>query len=57
MLINILLQIKNIVATAHALATKEKTQLSLCHIQVAVLASEKFLNEFNGGFDAMRMFN
>jgi hypothetical protein len=53
---NDLFQIKNIVATAHALATKRKSQVLVSHLREAVSASEKFIKEFNGGHDASRMF-
>jgi hypothetical protein len=40
-------------ATAHALATKEKSQVLLSHLQKAVASSEKFIREFHGGLDFM----
>jgi hypothetical protein len=50
------LQIKNVVATAHALATKEESPVLISHIRKAVIPNEKFMREFNGGYDASRMF-
>ena len=41
-------QIKNVIATAHALATTENTQVTYPHILKAVKASENFFSEFNG---------
>ncbi|KAH6666386.1 P-loop containing nucleoside triphosphate hydrolase protein [Halenospora varia] len=41
-------QIKNIVATACALAIKQQSKISFQHLQKAVHSSEKFIREFNG---------
>jgi hypothetical protein len=39
-----------------SLAMKGKTQVLIPHLKETVIASEKFLNELNGGFDARNMF-
>ncbi|KAL9129214.1 MAG: hypothetical protein Q9217_002283 [Psora testacea] len=41
-------QIKNVVAIAHALATKKNTRVAYPHLVQAVKASENFIREFNG---------
>ncbi|KAF1963459.1 P-loop containing nucleoside triphosphate hydrolase protein [Byssothecium circinans] len=40
-------QIKNVVSTAHALATKEECRMRFTHLSKAVKVSEKFMREFN----------
>lgn len=55
-LTNSLLQIKNIVSTAHAPATRRKSQVLVSHLREAVFASEGFIKEFNGGVDASGIF-
>jgi hypothetical protein len=42
------LQIKNIVATAHALATKQKSHIRFEHLQRAVAINEKFVRALYG---------
>jgi hypothetical protein len=42
------LQIKNIVATAHALATKLRSVIRFGHLHRAVVINEKFAREFYG---------
>ncbi|KAG0645018.1 26S proteasome regulatory subunit [Hyphodiscus hymeniophilus] len=41
-------QIKNIVATAHAMATKEKCPIKIEHLAKAVAINERFVREFYG---------
>ncbi|KAF2174780.1 hypothetical protein K469DRAFT_613315 [Zopfia rhizophila CBS 207.26] len=40
-------QIKNVVSTAHALATKEKCRIKFGHLSKAVTVNERFMREFN----------
>ena len=47
-LCSLLRQIKNIVATAHALAKKQGSRVQFEHIQRAVSINEKFVREFYG---------
>lgn len=46
-LINCLLD-KNVVAIAHALATKKETYVAYSHVLQAVKTSDSFIREFNG---------
>jgi hypothetical protein len=41
-------QIKNAVAAAHALATKQGAPLAYSHLQQAIKTSENFIREFYG---------
>jgi len=41
-------QIKNVVSTAHALATMENCRIKLAHLSKALTVSERFMCEFNG---------
>jgi hypothetical protein len=50
------LLIKNVMATAHALAKKEKSRVCFSHIQRTVTASKKFITEFNGGVKVSRLY-
>jgi hypothetical protein len=45
---------KNIIATAHALATKEKSCVLYSHLEMAVDANKKFITEPNGGIERQR---
>ena len=42
------LQIKNLVSTAHALAVEEECQVSMSHLDVAITACEDFEGDFRG---------
>ncbi len=48
MLINLLLQIKNVVSTAHALATEEGARVTISHLEFAVDFGEDFECDFKG---------
>jgi len=50
------LQIKNIMSTAQAAATKEKSRVCFSHIQKTVTASKEFITEFNGGVDVSHLY-
>ena len=50
------MQIKNAVATARALATQEESDVYFSHLEKAVKASEKFMNEFNGTDNTNSLF-
>jgi hypothetical protein len=43
-------------ATARALAMKEKSRVCFSHIQKTVTASKKFITEFNGGVEVSRLY-
>ena len=45
---SVVYQIKNIVAIAHALATKKNITMAFFHVRQTVKASESFIREFNG---------
>ena len=47
-LINLLFQIKNLVSTAHALATEEGVRVTISHLEVAITAGEDFECDFKG---------
>jgi AAA+ superfamily predicted ATPase len=47
-LITVLFQIKNLVSTAHALATQEGCQVNMSHVEVAIDACEDFERDVNG---------
>jgi SpoVK/Ycf46/Vps4 family AAA+-type ATPase len=47
-LITVPLQIKNLVSTAHALATQEGCQVAMSHLDVAIDACEEFECDFKG---------
>jgi hypothetical protein len=47
-LINLLLQIKNLVSTAHALATEEGVRVTISHLEFAIDAGEDFEGDFKG---------
>lgn len=49
-------QIKNIVATACALAKKNDSEVLFSHLDFAVRANIAFISEFNGGTDKERMY-
>jgi hypothetical protein len=55
-LITVPVQIKNLVSTAHALATQEGCQVTMSHLEVAITACEDFERDVNGAgaTDAMR---
>jgi hypothetical protein len=48
MLISLLLQIKNLVSTAHALATEEEAPMTISHLGAAIDAGEDFECDFKG---------
>ncbi|KAH8772378.1 hypothetical protein BGZ57DRAFT_419995 [Hyaloscypha finlandica] len=48
MLINLLLQIKNLVSTAHALATEEGGRATISHLEFAINVGEDFECDFKG---------
>lgn len=48
MLIDHLLRIKNIISTAHALATRKADRVTITHLEVAITASEDFESDFRG---------
>jgi hypothetical protein len=48
LIITVLFQIKNLVSTAHALATQEGCQVAMCHLDVAIDACEDFECDFKG---------
>jgi hypothetical protein len=48
MLIDHLLQIKNIVSTAHALATRKGDRGTITHLEVAITAGEDLESDFRG---------
>ncbi|KAL5352249.1 hypothetical protein ACLOAV_002196 [Pseudogymnoascus australis] len=50
-------QIKNIVATAHALATKQRCRIRFEHLQRAVAINERFVREFYGKDYADSVYN
>jgi len=47
-LITVPFQIKNLVSTAHALATQEGCQVTMSHLEVAITACEDFECDFKG---------
>jgi SpoVK/Ycf46/Vps4 family AAA+-type ATPase len=47
-LITVPFQIKNLVSTAHALATQEGCQVTMSHVDVAIDACEDFERDVNG---------
>jgi hypothetical protein len=47
-LIKVPFQIKNLVSTAHALATQEGCQVTMSHLEVAIDACEDFECDFKG---------
>jgi hypothetical protein len=47
-LITVPFQIKNLVSTAHALATQEGCQVTMSHLEVAFTACEDFECDFKG---------
>jgi SpoVK/Ycf46/Vps4 family AAA+-type ATPase len=49
-------QIKNVMATAHALAKKEKSRVCFSHIRRTVTASKEFITEFNGGVEVSNLY-
>ncbi len=48
MLIVCLLQIKNVVSTAHALATRKGSRVIMSHLEVAIAAGADFECDFRG---------
>jgi hypothetical protein len=58
-LITVPFQIKNLVSTAHALATQEGCQVTVSHLEVAITACEDFECDFKGAgaTEAMRGYN
>ncbi|KAG9231368.1 hypothetical protein BJ875DRAFT_469707 [Amylocarpus encephaloides] len=50
-------QIKNVMATARALAMKEKSRVCFSHVRKTVAASKEFIAEFNGGVDVSCLYN
>jgi hypothetical protein len=48
MLINLPLQIKNLVSTAHALATEEGVRVTISHLEFALDVGEDFECDFKG---------
>jgi hypothetical protein len=48
MLISLLLQIKNLVSTAHALATKEEALMTISYLEAIINAGEDFECDFKG---------
>lgn len=47
-LINCVPQIRNIVYTAHALATQEKAQVAMLHLEIAIAVSTDVESDFRG---------
>jgi hypothetical protein len=43
-------------ATAQALAKKEKSRVCFSHIRRTVTASKEFISEFNGGVDVEHLY-
>jgi hypothetical protein len=43
-------------ATAQALAKKEKSRVCFSHIQRTVTASKDFITEFNGGVEVSKLY-
>lgn len=43
-----LCQIKNIVATAHALANQKGTSVAMTHLETAIAAGDEFQADFRG---------
>lgn len=55
----VMMQIKNAVRTAQALAVNEKTKLTMEHIQSVLVVAESFDHDLKGGtgyLDAMRSY-
>jgi hypothetical protein len=50
-------QIKNLVSTAHALATQEGCQVTMSHLEVAITACEDFECDFKGAGPTEAMNN
>lgn len=50
------LQIKNIVATAHALATNQRSCVLYSHLGKAADANNKFITEFNNGIERQKAY-
>jgi len=48
MLIDYVLQIKNIVSTAYALASRKRDRVAMSHLEVAIAAGEDFECDFKG---------
>jgi hypothetical protein len=46
----------NVIVIVHALAIKEESLVLISHIQKVVILNEKFMHEFNSGYDTFRMF-
>jgi hypothetical protein len=42
------MQIKNLMSTAHALATEEEARVTISHMEVAIAAGEDFEGDFKG---------
>ena len=47
-LINRILQIKNIVSTAYALVSRKKHRVTISHLEIAIAAGEDFECDFKG---------
>jgi hypothetical protein len=54
-LIAVPFQIKNLVSTAHALATQEGCQVTMSHLEVAITACEDFECDFKGAGSDSRL--
>jgi hypothetical protein len=46
--ISLLFQIKNLVSTAHVLATKEEVRVTTSHLEVVITTGEDFECDFKG---------
>ena len=48
MVTDIVLQIKNIISTAYALASRKRDRVAISHLEVAMVASEDFECDLKG---------